>query len=88
MHCSRTLIYLIPGNIELLLNHANNTSNFGLYGLYLGVRNRRNIIYSTFGLGLLSLIFSYYKLGSIFLSLTGVQLYSYIGYMNDFNTYF
>ncbi len=88
MSCTRNLIYLIPGNIEMLLNHANNTSNFGLYGLYLGVRNRRNLIYGTVGLGILSFIFNYNKVGTLFLSLIGIQIYSYMEYINNFGSYF
>jgi hypothetical protein len=82
------IYYLIPGKIERLLEYAHNSSNYGLYGLYLGVRNRRNIIYLTGYFGILSCFFKYIFFRYIFGGLLTIEIYSYITYILTYKSYF
>lgn len=49
-------VLLVPGNLETCLHISNSNGNFATYGLFLGLYNKRNIIYFSlaviiFGLG-------------------------------------
>jgi hypothetical protein len=75
------IYYLIPGKIENLLERANGDGNFGLYGLYLGVRNRRNMIYLSTYFTVGSYFFKYKNVTFILGGLLSIQLYSYCKYI-------
>ncbi len=83
-----SIYYLIPGRIESLMTKANHGGNFAFYGLYLGIRNRRNMLYITQALCLSFLIFDYRKTSFLFFILNLIQLKSYVKYLSDYGLYF
>lgn len=85
---SSSIYYLIPGNIENLIIYADNHSNFGLYGMYLGIRNRRNMIYVSQATCVALYIFNYKKIMLLFILLLVMQLNSYVSYINKYKKYF
>ncbi len=80
--------YLLPYKIERLLDHANSQSNMGVYGLYLGVRNRRNMIYITTYFGTIFLLLKYKIVSTALYSLLSIQLYFYSNYLYKYRYYF
>ena len=58
---------IIPGNVELLLNYANSTSNFGLYGLHLKIYYTRNLFYFFTTISILFYSFHYYYISYYFM---------------------
>jgi hypothetical protein len=80
--------YLIPGNIEYLMDYANHCNNFGLFGLYMGVRNRRNMLYVSEGIALLFFIYNYKVISLLFFTINMLQLNSYLMYLSAYRKYF
>ena len=79
--------YLLPGIAEKLMNYANNNSNFGKYGMYLGIRNRRNIIYISQTTCVVLYIFNCKKTMIVFLLLFVIQMNSFINYLVKYKHY-
>ena len=85
---SHHIIFLIPGKIETLMLYANYNSNFGTYGMYMGIRNRRNMIYFSQATSLVFYIFNYKKTMILCLLLLLMQFNSYIRYINKYKLFF
>lgn len=76
--------YLIPGSIEKELNSANRLGNLGYYGVFLRIKQHRNLVYIT---GLCSTVLYLYdlkKFGSIcFFTQLGIYFYA----LNEWNNH-
>ena len=67
------IVCLFPFYIETMM--ALNEGNMGLYGIYLSLRYRRNLVYFSFSLVIASVIFE--KLLPFSLILFGFSIYFY-----------
>jgi hypothetical protein len=72
------LYFLIPGNVEQFLNYSNSVGNMGIYGIFLGIYNKRNLFYLSSLLFLLTYLFNYYYLSVFFIICTFFSLLLYI----------
>jgi hypothetical protein len=84
----RCIYYLIPGNVEILIEYANNNSNFGLYGMYLGIRNRRNMIYFSQATCVVLYVYNFRNIIFLFILLLCIQFNSYFRYIQKYKQYF
>lgn len=69
------IVCLFPFYIETMM--ALNEGNMGLYGIYLSLRNRRNLVYFSFSLLIASVIFEKLPFGLI---LFGFSIYFYFSH--------
>lgn len=69
---------IIPGNIELLLNHANSQSNFALYGIHHNLYYTRNLLYGFSLLSGINFYFHYYYLSYYFF------LFGFVNHLHHF----
>jgi len=67
------LLSIIPGNLEYILYIYND--NMGMYGMYLEIKQKRNMLYLSFLIFLLSFYFKYYIFGLFILF---ISLYLFI----------
>jgi hypothetical protein len=67
------LLSIFPGNLEYVLHIYN--GNMGIYGMYLGIMQQRNMLYLSFLIFLLSCYFKYYIFGLFILF---ISLYLFI----------
>jgi len=67
------LLFILPGNLEYVLHIFN--GNMAIYGMYLGIMQKRNLLYLSFFLFLISFYFKYYIFGFFILF---ISLYLFI----------
>ena len=75
--------FIIPFYIEDMLEIAESQGNMGLYGLFLGIYYKRNILYFSLFSLLLSYLFAYKYLLFLSLILTIFSVYSFLSYVFD-----
>lgn len=80
-----SVYFLIPGRIEKLLESSNHP---GFYGLYVGLRNRRNVMYAFQGCSLLFFIYNYKGIALLFGLFNLMQFNSYSRYISKYKDYF
>ena len=57
------MLFFIPGNLEYLLHIFNGNGNMALYGVYMGILEKRNMVYFSFLIFLLCVYLKYYIFG-------------------------
>ena len=57
------MLCIIPGNLDYLLHIFNGNGNMALYGLYMGILQKRNMVYLSFLIFLLCVYLKYYIFG-------------------------
>jgi len=80
--------YLFPGVAEELMEYSIKNSDYGLYGMYLGIKKRRNIIYFSQLTCVTLYVFNCKKTMFIFLLLLVIQMNSFINYIVKYKYYF
>ena len=83
------IVYFIsPFYLEYILEMTSNKGNMELYGLYLGLYYKRNLLYLSSFLLFISYLFSYkYLLFSSCIFFT-YSLYAFIGYVSEWRDIF
>ena len=74
--------FITPFNIENLLTITSNQGNMGLNGLYLGIYIKRNLLYLSFLILLLSYLFAHKYLLFLSFILFMFSLHSFVYYIN------
>ncbi len=69
------LFYLMPGNADMCYHHTLESGNMGMNGVYLEVVNRRNFVYVSSLIAILSTPFQLVRLFSYSLFIFSVLLY-------------
>ena len=69
------LFYLMPGNADLCYHHTTTSGNMGLNGVYLEIINRRNFVYISTLIAIVSIPFQLIRLFSYSLFIFSLLLY-------------
>lgn len=74
-------LLLMPGYVELFLIQCENGGNMGLYGVFVDIYRKRNLLYFSAGIFLVSCLYNYLYYGFAF------YLFSVFLFFNTYNTW-